>query len=155
MVGWGTVDRAACRVGAQEGTTDGGPGLNTHQQQPKIELHREPSEAERARREVAEACAGLARDLVTTAQLLTSELFTNALDHGEGVITLQVTRLPGELRVDVTDKSSQRPRVRPVTLHDVRGRGLMILEALAARWGVDPAADGRGKTVWFTLRTAE
>jgi hypothetical protein len=31
----------------------------------------------------------------------------------------------------------------------------MILEALAARWGVDPAADGHGKTVWFTLRTAE
>jgi len=96
-----------------------------------------------------------ARDLVTTAQLLTSELFTNALDHGEGDITLEVTRLPGELRVGVTDRSTDRPRVRPVTLHDVRGRGLMILEALAARWGVDPAADGPGKTVWFTLRTAE
>ena len=116
-------------------------------------LQRRPAEAERARREVAEACSGLTRDLVSTAQLLTSELFTNALDHGEGDITLKVTRLPGEVRVDVADKSPQRPRVRPVTLHDVRGRGLMILEALAARWGVDPADDGRGKTVWFTLRT--
>jgi hypothetical protein len=66
-----------------------------------------------------------------------------------------VTRLPGELRVDVTDDSPSQPRVRTVSVSDVRGRGLMIMEALAQRWGVDPVADGRGKTVWFTLRTAE
>ena len=118
-------------------------------------LRRAPGEAERARRQVAEACAGLGRDLVATAQLLTSELFSNALDHGEGDITLLVTRVPGELRVEVADRSPDRPRVRTVTLNDVRGRGLMILEALALRWGVDPAADGQGKIVWFTLRTAE
>ena len=129
--------------------------MNTHQHQPKIVLRRLPSEAERARHQVSEACQGLARDLVATAQLLTSELFTNALDHGEGDITLQVTREPGELRVEVSDRSPERPRVRPVTLSDVRGRGLMILEALALRWGVDPLADGRGKVAWFTLRTSE
>jgi anti-sigma regulatory factor (Ser/Thr protein kinase) len=129
--------------------------LNTHQHQPKIVLQRLPSEAERARHQVSEACTGLARDLIATAQLLTSELFTNALDHGEGDITLQVTRTPGELRVAVSDHSPERPRVRPVTLSDVRGRGLMILEALALRWGVDPSADGKGKVVWFTLRTSE
>jgi anti-sigma regulatory factor (Ser/Thr protein kinase) len=129
--------------------------LNTHQQQPEIVLQREPAEAARARREVAGACAGLARDVVATAQLLTSELFANALDHGEGAITLTVTRLPGELRIEVSDGSAAPPKVRQVSLNDVRGRGLMILEALAFRWGVDQRANGKGKAVWFTLRTAE
>lgn len=118
-------------------------------------LRREPSEAQRARRAVAQACAGLPRDTVATAQLLASELFANALDHGEGPIILQVSRVPGELRVRVADESSAGPKVRAVTLDDTRGRGLMILEALAARWGVDPRADGRGKAVWFALRTVD
>ena len=129
--------------------------MNTEHGQPTITLQRRASEAERARRAVAEACRGLARDTVATAQLLASELFTNALDHGEGDITLWVTRVAGELRIDVADCSPQRPRVKTVTLNDVRGRGLMILEALAVRWGVDDLPDGRGKTVWFTLRTAD
>ena len=129
--------------------------LNTDEQPPKIVLRRQPDEAERARHEVATACTGLARDVVATAQLLASELFTNALDHGAGDITLQVTRLPGEVRVEVSDRGTDRPQVRTVKLQDVRGRGLMILEALAVRWGVDPLRDGEGKTVWFTLRTAE
>ncbi len=132
-----------------------GDALNTQQPHPRIVLHRKPSEVVRARKEVALACTGLARDLVATAQLLTSELFTNALDHGEGVITLEVTRTPGELRVDVADHSASRPLMRTVSMNDVRGRGLMILEALAQSWGVESMPDGHGKTVWVTLRTAE
>ena len=129
--------------------------MNTDQEHPIITLQRRASEAERARRAVAEACRGLARDTVATAQLLASELFTNALDHGDGDITMRVTLVPGELRIDVSDRGRQRPRVRTVTRNDVRGRGLMILETLAVRWGVDELPDGNGKAVWFTLRTAE
>lgn len=104
---------------------------------------------------MARACRDLPRDTVASAQLLASELVANALDHGDGDITMRMTRFPGELRVDVTDLSPQQPQVRPATLDDVRGRGLMILEALAARWGVEPLPDVNGKTVWFTLRTSE
>ena len=129
--------------------------MNTDQHQPRIVLQRQPSEADRARRAVAQACRGLGRDTVATAQLLASELFSNALHHGVGAITLEVSRLPGELRVAVSDHSPQHPRVRTVTLDDVRGRGMMILEALALRWGVDPLPGGTGKTVWFVLRTAD
>lgn len=118
-------------------------------------LRRVPSEAERARRQVAAVCSGLAGDVLATAQLLTSELFSNALDHGAGDITLLVSRRPGELRVEVADHSPDRPKVRPVTLGNVRGRGLMILEALALRWGVEPCPGNDGKAVWFTLRTSE
>ena len=144
------------RVGARhQARRERGTRLNTDQEQPSITLQRHASEAERARHAVAQACRGLARDTVATAQLLASELFTNALDHGEGEIIMRVTRLPGELRVDVSDCSPQRPRIRTVRLNDIRGRGLMILEALAVRWGVDDLPDGNGKTVWFTLRTAD
>jgi anti-sigma regulatory factor (Ser/Thr protein kinase) len=129
--------------------------LNTDQHRPRIVLQRQSSETERVRREIAEACRGLGRDTMATAQLLATELFTNALHHGAGDITLMVTRVPGELRVDVADRNPDHPRVRTVTLNDVRGRGMMILEALAARWGVDAQDEGQGKTVWFVLRTAE
>jgi anti-sigma regulatory factor (Ser/Thr protein kinase) len=132
-----------------------GPALNTDQHEDKIVLRRLPSEAERARRQVSSTCYDMARDVVATAQLLTSELFSNALDHGAGDITLQISRLPGELRVEVSDRSPDQPKVRPVTLSDVRGRGLMILEALALRWGVRSNGAEQGKTVWFTLRTSE
>ena len=127
--------------------------MNTGQQQRTILLQREPSEGVRARQEIADACDGLTEDTVSTAQLLASELFSNALDHGEGDITLRVRRLPGELRIDVADASPEPPRVRTVSVHDVRGRGLLILEALALRWGVDLFERGRGKSVWFVLRT--
>jgi anti-sigma regulatory factor (Ser/Thr protein kinase) len=129
--------------------------LNTEQHRSRIVLQRQPSEAERARRELADACRGLGRDTVATAQLLATELFTNALHHGVGDITMQVIRLPGELRVEVEDRNPEHPRVKPLALDDVRGRGMMILEALALRWGVEPLRGGSGKTVWFVVRTAE
>lgn len=129
--------------------------MNTDQELPRIALQRQPSEAERARRAIADACRGLGRDTVATAQLLASELFANALHHGDGDIYMAVQRLPGELRVDMADGSPKHPRVKAMDLGDVRGRGMMILEALAVRWGVDPQPDGQGKTVWFVLRTVD
>jgi anti-sigma regulatory factor (Ser/Thr protein kinase) len=129
--------------------------LNTDQNQSRIVLQRHATEAVRARRELADACRGLGRDTVATAQLLATELFTNALQHGVGDITMHVSRLPGELRVEVEDRNPEHPRVKPLALDDVRGRGMMILEAMALRWGVEPRHGGQGKTVWFVVRTAE
>ena len=129
--------------------------MNTDHHRPRIVLRRQPSETERVRREIAESCRGLGRDTVATAQLLATELFTNALHHGSGDITMMVTRTPGELRIDVADLGPEQPRVKTVGLNDVRGRGMMILEALAVRWGVDTHDNGRGKSVWFVLRTTE
>ncbi len=104
---------------------------------------------------MAEVCDGVPEDVLGTAQLLTSELFTNALDHGQGDITLEVARLPGALVVEVSDANPERPQVKPLRINDVRGRGLMIMDALAEDWGVEPAEDGQGKKVWFRLRTSE
>lgn len=115
-------------------------------------LQRDPTGARQARRHVAKACDGLARDVVEIAQLLTTELVTNALDHGEGEITLGITRTPDDLRIDVGDAAPERPRPRSAQPDQTRGRGMLLVESMATAWGVDPPADG-GKRVWFRLRT--
>lgn len=117
-------------------------------------LNRDPAEAKRARRHVAEACAGMDPDLVATAQLLTSELFTNALDHSDGAITLSVVVAGDDLRVEVTDHAEGSPKVREVDLEDEHGRGMLIVQTLAKAWGAGRYPRGRGKYVWFTLDTA-
>jgi two-component sensor histidine kinase len=101
---------------------------------------------------VAEACGGLARDLVEIAQLLTSELVTNAIQYGSGTIAVEISRSANRLRVTVNDANSERPQRQSPSAEDVRGRGLMLVEALSSRWGT--TSTGAGKGVWFELRTA-
>lgn len=118
----------------------------------KLVLQRSEECVRHARRAVAEACRGMARDLVEIAQLLTSELVTNALQHGAGDISVEVTRSPRTLRVSVDDESDNQPRHTTAGVEQIRGRGLMLVEALSSRWGV--ISRDTGKSVWFELRTA-
>jgi len=120
----------------------------------RITLQRDPTEAGQARRHVAQACEGLSRDVVEIAQLLTTELVTNAIDHGAGEITLDITREPQDLRVDVTDAAPGRPRAADATPDQTRGRGMLIVESLASAWGIEPPSGSRRKSVWFKLRTS-
>ncbi|MGM1076061.1 ATP-binding protein [Streptomyces sp. H28] len=86
-------------------------------------------------------------------RLCVSELVTNVVRHvGEGVpVTVRVWRDGGRVRVGVTDPE---PGVLPVLCgasdaEAESGRGLVLLDALAVRWGVDR---GPGcKTVWCEL----
>lgn len=117
-------------------------------------LNRDPADAQRARKHVANACQGLDPELVETAQLLASELFTNALDHSEGAITLSVVTTAQVLRVEVTDHAEGAPTVRHADSDDEHGRGMLIVETLAKAWGAGRSSRGRGKYVWFTLDTA-
>ncbi|MEU9981570.1 ATP-binding protein [Streptomyces sp. NPDC050856] len=84
------------------------------------------------------------------AELLTSELVTNALihtDHG-AVVTARVT--PGRLRVEVRDFVPEPPRPHlPECGERTHGRGLFLVQALADEWGV--TTHGMGKVVWFEL----
>ncbi|MFI0263279.1 ATP-binding protein [Streptomyces sp. NPDC017056] len=82
------------------------------------------------------------------AELLISELVTNALVHTNGgaVVTATVT---DRLRVEVRDFVGRRPRLRPPTSDGTSGRGLMLVHSLADAWGVK--AHGVGKCVWFEL----
>ena len=114
-------------------------------------LSRHPSEAERGRRYVAAACAGFDEEFVLTATLLTSELITNALEHGTGDITLLVAPISAGVRVDVADASPRPPTPGAPQLEDEGGRGLLIIDSLATAWGTDPLPQGGGKSVWFAL----
>ncbi|MEV6398092.1 ATP-binding protein [Streptomyces sp. NPDC051907] len=89
-------------------------------------------------------------DVVAVAELLASELTTNALihtDHG-AVVTATVTA--GALRVEVRDFMAGLP-VPDVPTADLgtNGRGLILVQSLADAWGVH--THGVGKVVWFEL----
>ena len=96
-----------------------------------------------------------------TAMLLTSEILTNALEHGEGPITARVEVDGRRLRVGVRDGSTAEPELQSPSPHDLSGRGVLFLDRLASRWGVErhdgSDAVGRhsgaveGKTVWFEI----
>ncbi|TDQ49232.1 ATP-binding protein [Actinorugispora endophytica] len=96
---------------------------------------------------------------VTTATLLTSEIATNAVTHsasgapgGKFEVTVYVT--DGWTRVEVRDLGSPelpQPQHRDPYDASEHGRGLDLVEALAAKWGTEPRPDGLGRMVWFEL----
>ncbi|KMS91144.1 MULTISPECIES: ATP-binding protein [Streptomyces] len=84
------------------------------------------------------------------AELLTSELVTNALVHTDDDAVLTAVVDPGGLRVEVRDFVARRPELHaPATDDDTHGRGLLLVQSLADDWGVRP--HGVGKSVWFEL----
>ncbi len=94
---------------------------------------------------------GLPAELSDTAELLASELVTNALVHtGRGAVFDAVLTGGSRLRVEVQDAAGgQVPNRRTASDTATSGRGLLLVEALADDWGVQLRADG--KTTWFEL----
>jgi anti-sigma regulatory factor (Ser/Thr protein kinase) len=84
------------------------------------------------------------------AQLLVSEIVTNAVRHGRSICILDLTASSEGIHVAVTDDGAGRPEVQHPSPDDVSGRGLAIVEALASGWGVETVPSG--KVVWFELR---
>lgn len=85
------------------------------------------------------------------AVLLTSEVVTNALTHGRSEARLVVTVGRDAVTVEVGDDNSRHPQMVVQDLQALDGRGMSILDALAARWGV--REDALGKVVWFQIST--
>jgi len=100
------------------------------------------------RRYALNACAGRPGDCDTLA-LLVSEVATNALVHGTGEVRVRVLTAGPRVRVEVDDDSTAVPVPRAPSLDAEGGRGLALVDALSADWGVD-SRDG-GKTVWFEV----
>ena len=79
-------------------------------------------------------------------ELLVSELVGNAVRHGRTAFTVRIL-LSEVVRVEVQDGNAVVPTLQAARGDAEAGRGLMLLDAMAARWGVDERADG--KAVWF------
>lgn len=88
-------------------------------------------------------------DLRDTVVLLVSEVVTNALRHTHGRVAIELVRLPGSIRVNVSDDTSMAPTQSLADLLDESGRGIPLVSALSDRWGSAPR--GEGKVVWFEL----
>ncbi|WP_435241802.1 ATP-binding protein [Streptomyces cucumeris] len=98
-----------------------------------------------------------------TAALLVAELAANAVQHGrvpgrDFLLALLLTRSvtgPATLRIEVADCRGERlpgpaPAAPPGAAEE-HGRGLLIVESLATRWGVEPRHPS-GKTVWAEIQ---
>jgi anti-sigma regulatory factor (Ser/Thr protein kinase) len=112
-----------------------------------------PGHSRAARQVVREVLERLAvpAETADTALLLVSEVVANAVDHGSGSPVLGVDVVADRMRVSVTDDADARPHVQhdPPT-YGPDGRGLLLVEALASRWGVERRVPV-GKTVWFEI----
>ncbi|WP_051969336.1 SpoIIE family protein phosphatase [Kitasatospora azatica] len=86
-------------------------------------------------------------------ELVTDELLTNALVHTDGgaILTVELLTAPARrIHLDVQDRSSAWPRRRKPGETATSGRGLLLVDALAADWGVEPR--GTGKGIWCEFR---
>ncbi|MBW8794931.1 MAG: SpoIIE family protein phosphatase [Streptomyces sp.] len=110
----------------------------------------DPAEVRRARAVVREQLHewGLAR-LADPAELMVSELVTNAVRHSHGR-PVQLRLIRGEtLLCEVDDDDHTLPTLLSARPDADAGRGLRVVSTLAREWGTSRTA--AGKTVWFEL----
>jgi anti-sigma regulatory factor (Ser/Thr protein kinase) len=81
--------------------------------------------------------------------LVVSELVTNAVRHAEPPVRLELQADDERVTVAVADGSPGRPVARPAPADAEGGRGLPMIDLIAAETGVRPSPPG--KTVWAAL----
>ncbi|WP_322734543.1 ATP-binding protein [Streptomyces ferrugineus] len=119
----------------------------------------ESAQTARSLARAAVATWGIDR-LTTVAELVMSELVTNAVVHAWGPsLRVMVDRLADDtVYLAVVDRAPRRtPELRTAGPNDVTGRGLLLVDDIAARWGHDllgPHMRPWGKRVWAELRAA-
>ncbi|MGY0056365.1 SpoIIE family protein phosphatase [Streptomyces sp. LZ34] len=80
-----------------------------------------------------------------TAELIISELITNALRYGAPPVRLRLLR-GRDLTFEVSDGSSTSPHLRRARATDEGGRGLFLVSQFAQRWGTRYTP--QGKVIW-------
>lgn len=99
---------------------------------------------------------GIGPEVIETAELITSELVTNAvkaagMSFDPIVLTLCYARQA--LRIEVTDGCPSPPILSPVVPEAENGRGMLIVELLSSEWSYSYLPSGLGKTVYCVLPT--
>jgi anti-sigma regulatory factor (Ser/Thr protein kinase) len=92
---------------------------------------------------------GVPADLIDALKLVVSELVTNAVVYGPGgEVAVKVVVAVGSVRVEVTDEGTGGVAPRTPTRDDSHGRGLILVDTLADRWGRD---DAPSTVVWVEI----
>jgi anti-anti-sigma factor len=123
---------------------------------PPVPLLRERIEPDRnapgvARFAVADFCQRLGIRQHDAAQLVASELVTNAVVHAGTAIDLTLRFVEPVLHIAVRDRAGGVPRMRGIVDESSEsGRGLLLVDALAERWG--SFVPHSGKIVWARVR---
>ncbi len=116
------------------------------------ELPPEPESVGAAREFVVGCCErwGLV-DVSETAVLLVSELATNAVRHARTPVTIWLARRLDRIVLSVQDGSPVHSHVEHPDTLDEHGRGMLLVDVLAERWGEREVPDG--KMVWAEIAT--
>jgi anti-sigma regulatory factor (Ser/Thr protein kinase) len=122
-----------------------------------LRLPVEPESVSAAQHSIVPIVSALEPALVDDVRLLVSELVTNSIRHGalepEDWIELEVEVRPATLHVEIFDPGvgfDPRAAASPSTPDSPEspGWGLVFLEKIASRWGVDRRD---GTCVWFEM----
>jgi signal transduction histidine kinase len=92
----------------------------------------------------------LPTSVIDDATLIVSELLTNAIRAGCTEVSVGLTVDVHSVQLSVADNAPGTPQLRDTAPSEASGRGLPIVAALAADWGVTPSNDHH-KVVWATL----
>jgi anti-sigma regulatory factor (Ser/Thr protein kinase) len=106
-----------------------------------------------ARRYLASRAAAWPAGLLGLVLLLTNELVTNAVVHGRRPVELRLIDHGNQIKIEISDGDPDPLPAEagwpPAT--EQNGRGLLIVDNLADRWGFRLRRTPPGKTVWFEL----
>ena len=132
------------------------PLTDTREHSMSCRLINEPVQVRHAREQARKALFGWGLgEHAELAELIVSELATNAIRHGDGVVQVRVSYACGDLRVEVHDDGAGRPVRRQATAEDESGRGLALLDGLIGLYGgkrgVANDGAGHGKTVYVVV----
>lgn len=109
-----------------------------------------PASAKRARDLSIECCRAWEVEVLSgDVALVVTELVANAVRHAGTDVWVRLVPLARGLRLEVADASVRPLRTRPHAQDAEGGRGLVLVDALATRYGVE--ADAHGKRVWAEL----
>ncbi|MFF4145715.1 SpoIIE family protein phosphatase [Streptomyces sp. NPDC001698] len=115
----------------------------------------DPAEVSRARALVGQQLEewGLG-EVMFVAELVVSELVTNAIRYGGPPISLRLLHdVDRTLICEVSDGSHTSPHLRRATTEDEGGRGLFLVAQLTDRWGTRYMR--QGKTIWTEIRRGQ
>lgn len=135
-----------------------GPSTQAKQSVRQLHLHRHDYQGVRHTRQFLAACLDSWHldALSDSAEVLVSEVVTNALLHGDSDVDVCLRKYPDHFRVEVRDSDPHPAMLVDLGADEDKaegGRGLVIVSALTSAWGNSPS--GRGKTVWFEMDIPE